>query len=162
MPAAETALILLLEDNGQFWTAPTIKLQDDLNQMLSHPLSVPMSDGFALAPYGPLSQPTMPRSYGTFPRVLGRYARDWNVLPMEVAVQKMTSMPAQRMGLMDRGLLRPGLQADITIFDAETILDRETYQDPHAFPSGIEYVIVNGQLVVERGEQNETRPGRVL
>ncbi len=162
LPAAETALILLLEDNGQFWTAPTIKLQDDLNQMLSHPLSVPMSDGFALAPYGPLSQPTMPRSYGTFPRVLGRYARDWNVLPMEVAVQKMTSMPAQRMGLMDRGLLRPGLQADITIFDAETILDRETYQDPHAFPSGIEYVIVNGQLVVERGEQNETRPGRVL
>ena len=162
LPPAEAALILLLEDDGQFWTAPTIKLQDDLNQMLSHPLSVPMSDGFAVAPYGPLSQPTMPRSYGTFPRVLGRYARDWDVLPMELAVQKMTSMPAQRMGLMDRGLLRPGLMADISVFDPATILDRETYQDPHAFPSGIEYVMVNGQLVVECGEQNEARPGQVL
>jgi dihydroorotase/N-acyl-D-amino-acid deacylase len=81
---------------------------------------------------------------------------------MEVAVQKMTSMPAQRMGLMDRGLLRPGLQADVTVFDPETILDRETYRNPHAFPSGIEYVIVNGQLVVEGGEQNDVRPGQVL
>ena len=162
LPPAEAALILLLEDDGQYWTAPEIKLQDDLNQILSHPLSVPMSDGFALAPYGPLSQPTMPRSYGTFPRVLGRYARDWGVLPMEIAVQKMTSVPAQRMGLMDRGLLRPGLQADITVFDPETVMDRETYQDPHAFPYGIEYVMVNGQMVVEHGKQTEARPGQVL
>ena len=162
LPPAEAALILLLEDDGQYWTAPEIKLQDDLNQILSHPLSVPMSDGFALAPYGPLSQPTMPRSYGTFPRVLGRYARDWGVLPMEIAVQKMTSVPAQRMGLMDRGLLRPGLQADITVFDPETVMDRETYQDPHAFPYGIEYVMVNGQMVVEHGRQTEARPGQVL
>jgi N-acyl-D-amino-acid deacylase len=162
LPPAEAALLLLLEDDGQYWTAPTIKLQDDLNQIVSHPLSVPMSDGFALAPYGPLSRPTMPRSYGTFPRVLGRYARDWGVLSMEVAVQKMTSLPAQRMGLMDRGLLRPGLQADITVFDPETVLDRENYQDPHAFPAGIEHVMVNGRLVVERGQQNEARPGQVL
>jgi N-acyl-D-aspartate/D-glutamate deacylase len=162
LPPAEAALVLLLEDDGQFWTAPTIKLQDDLNQIISHPLSVPISDGFALAPHGPLSRPTMPRSYGTFPRILGRYARDWGILPMETAVQKMTSLPAQRMGLMDRGLLRPGLYADITVFDPKTVLDRETYQDPHTFPSGIEYVLVNGQLVVDGGRQTEACPGQVL
>ncbi len=104
----------------------------------------------------------MPRSYGTFPRVLGRYARDWGVLSMEDAVQKMTSVPAQRMGIADRGVLRPGLCADITVFDPETVIDRETYQDPHTFPSGIEYVIVNGQLVVEQETQRDIRPGRVL
>jgi N-acyl-D-amino-acid deacylase len=159
---AETALILLMEDDGQFWVAPTNKMQDDLNQILRHPLSVPVSDGFALAPYGPLSRPTMPRSYGTFPRVLGRYAREWGVLPLEIAVQKMTSIPAQRMGLTERGLLRPGLYADITVFDPKMVIDRETYQNAHAFPSGIEYVIVNGRLVVEWGRQHDVRPGHVL
>ncbi len=162
LPAAETALMLLLEDDGQYFVAPTIKSQDDINHILSHPLGVPITDGLALAPYGPLQQPTMPRSYGTFPRVLGRYARDWGVLSMEDAVQKMTSVPAQRMGIADRGVLRPGLCADITVFDPETVIDRETYQDPHTFPSGIEYVIVNGQLVVEQETQRDIRPGRVL
>ena len=81
---------------------------------------------------------------------------------MEVAVQKMTSVPAQRMGMVNRGMLRPGLYADVTAFDPETIIDRETYQNSHAFPAGIEYVIVNGQLVVERGTQHDVRPGKVL
>jgi N-acyl-D-aspartate/D-glutamate deacylase len=159
---AETSLLLLLEDDGQFWTAPTNKMQDDLDQILNHPLSIPISDGFALAPHGPLSRPTMPRSYGTFPRVLGRYVRERGILPLEIAVQKMTSIPAQRMGLMKRGVLRPGLQADITVFDPETVLDQETYRNSHTFPSGIEYVLVNGQMVVERGTQHDIRPGQVL
>jgi N-acyl-D-amino-acid deacylase len=159
---AETALMLLLEDDAQLWVAPTIKSQDDINHILGHPLGVPITDGMALAPYGPLSHPTMPRSYGTFPRVLGRYARDWGVLSLETAVQKMTSIPAERMGLSDRGILQPGLCADITLFNPETIIDRETYENPHAFPEGIEYVMVNGQLVVERGSQHEVRPGKVL
>jgi N-acyl-D-amino-acid deacylase len=162
LPPAETSLHLLLEDEGQYWTAPTIKSQGDINHILSHPLGVPMTDGMALAPYGPLGHPTNPRSYGTFPRVLGRYARDWGVLSMEVAVQKMTSVPARRMGIMDRGLLRPGFYADITVFDPETVIDRETFQDPHAFPAGIEYVLVNGRLIVERGNQHDVRPGHVL
>jgi N-acyl-D-amino-acid deacylase len=130
LPPAETSLHLLLEDEGQYWTAPTIKSQGDINHILSHPLGVPMTDGMALAPYGPLGHPTNPRSYGTFPRVLGRYARDWGVLSMEVAVQEMTSVPARRMGIMDRGLLRPGFYADITVFAPETVIDRETFQDP--------------------------------
>ena len=162
LPPSETALLLLLEDDGQYCVAPTIKSQDDINHILSHPLGVPITDGMALAPYGVLSHPTMPRSYGTFPRVLGRYARDWGVLSMESAVQKMTSVPAQRMGISDRGVLSPGLYADITVFDPETIIDRETYQNPHAFPAGIEYVIVNGQLVVERETQHDIYPGKVL
>jgi N-acyl-D-aspartate/D-glutamate deacylase len=162
LPPAEGSLILLLEDDGQYWTAPTIKSQEDLNHILGHPLGVPITDGMALAPYGPLHRPTMPRSYGTFPRVLGRYARDWGVLSVESAVQKLTSMAALRVGITDRGLLRPGLYADITIFDPQTVIDRETYQDSHAFPAGIEYVIVNGQLVVERGAQHDVRVGKVL
>jgi N-acyl-D-amino-acid deacylase len=162
LPPAETALLLLLEDDGQYWLASTIKLQDDMNQILSHPLSVPVSDGMALAPYGPLGRPTNPRSYGTFPRVLGRYAREWGVFSLEVAVQKLTSLPALRVGITDRGVLRPGLYADITIFDPKTVIDRETFKNSHAFPAGIEYVIVNGQLVVERGAQHDVRPGRIL
>lgn len=162
LPPAEGALIMLLEDDGQFWTAPTTKSQDDINHILSHSLGVPITDGMALAPYGPLGEPTNPRSYGTFPRILGRYAREWGVISMEVAVQKLTSMPAQRMGLSDRGILRPGLYADITIFDPGTVIDRETYQDSHAFPAGIEFVFVNGQLVVERNLQHDIRPGVIL
>ena len=153
---------MLLEDDGQYWTAPTTKSQDDINHILSHPLGVPITDGMALAPYGALGEPTNPRSYGTFPRILGRYARDWGVISMETAVQKLTSMPAQRMGLSERGLLRPGLFADITVFDPKTVIDRETYQDSHAFPAGIEFVLVNGQLVVERGKQHDIRAGTVL
>jgi N-acyl-D-aspartate/D-glutamate deacylase len=156
------ALVLLLEDDGQIWTAPTTKSQDDMDYLLGHPLGVAVVDRPALAPYGVLGRPTNLGTYGTFPRVLGRYAREWGVLPMETAVQKVTSIPAQRMGLTDRGLLRPGLHADITVFDPETVVDRETFQDSHAFPDGIEYVIVNGELVVEQGTQHEVRPGKVL
>ncbi len=162
LPAAEMALLLLLEDEGQYWTAPTVKSQEDINHILRHPVGIPISDGMALAPYGPLYQPTNPRSYGTFPRVLGRYVREWGVLSLEAAVAKMTSMPAQRMGFLDRGLLRPGLCADITVFDPTAVTDRETYQNSHAFPDGIAYVIVNGQLAVEHGRQSDVRCGKVL
>lgn len=162
LSSAETSLLLLLEDDGQMWTAPIIKLQEDMNRILSHPLSVPMTDGPALAPYGPLGRPTNPRSYGTFPRILGRYAREWGVFSMEVAVQKLTSLPAMRAGIADRGVLRPGLCADITVFDPDTVVDRETFEDSHAFPAGIEYVVVNGKLVVERSAQHDIRPGKIL
>ena len=156
------SLILLLEDDGQYWTAPTTKSQDDMNYLLSHPLGVAVADRPVLAPYGPLGRPANLGTYGTFPRVLGRYAREWGVFSMEIAVQKITSMPAQRMEITDRGLLRPGLYADITVFDPNTVIDRETFENPHAFPAGIEYVMVNGQLVVERGTQHDVRPGKVL
>ena len=93
---------------------------------------------------------------------IARYAREWGVFSLEVAVQKLTSLPASRVGITDRGVLRPGLYADITVFDPKTVIDRETFKNSHAFPAGIEYVIVNGQLVVERGAQHDVKPGQIL
>jgi N-acyl-D-aspartate/D-glutamate deacylase len=102
-----------------------------------------------------------PRAYGSFPRVLGRYVRE-GVLRLEEAVRKMTSLPAQRFGLHERGLLRPGMCADITVFNPDTIVDTATYKDPVRYPDGVEYVIVNGKITVEEGNHTGVRAGRVL
>ena len=103
-----------------------------------------------------------PRVYGTFPRVIGHYARDEGVLPMSVAIQKMTSMPADRLGLEDRGRIRDGLKADLVIFNPKTIIDKATFEAPHQYPEGIEYVIINGKIVLERGQFHDLRNGEVL
>src|SRR5205085_1103052 len=121
------------------------------------------SDGSALAVSGPLKRGNPhPRNFGTFPRVLGVYVRELRVLRLEDAVRKMTSLNAARLGVMDRGLLRPGQFADVTVFDAERVLDRATYTEPFQYSEGIEYVIVNGKLVLERGKHTGERPGRAL
>lgn len=103
-----------------------------------------------------------PRAYGTFPRVIAEYVKRRKVLRLEEAVRKMTSWPAARMGLQERGLLRPGMRADITIFDLEQLEDRATYEDPMASPTGIEYVMVNGIVVLDKGRHTGAMPGRVL
>ena len=103
-----------------------------------------------------------PRGYGTFPRILGRYVRELGVLRLEEAVRKMTSMPAQRFGILDRGLVRPGMRADITVFDPDTVIDKATYQDPHQFPEGIEYVVVNGRVTVDDGKYTGALAGKTL
>jgi N-acyl-D-aspartate/D-glutamate deacylase len=103
-----------------------------------------------------------PRSYGTFARVLGRYVREQRVIPLEEAVRKMTSFPAARLGLSDRGLVRPGVKADITVFDPATVADRATFENPHQYAVGISTVIVNGQVAFENGAMTDARPGRVL
>jgi N-acyl-D-amino-acid deacylase len=103
-----------------------------------------------------------PRSYGTFPRVLGRYVREEGVLSLQEAVRKMTSMPAERFGLTDRGVIREGAWADLVLFDAGTVIDRATFRDPHQYPLGIPYVIVNGQVVIDEGTHTGSLPGRVL
>jgi dihydroorotase/N-acyl-D-amino-acid deacylase len=103
-----------------------------------------------------------PRSYGTFPRVLGLYAREKGLLTLEEAVRKMTSLPAVRLGLADRGLVRPGMKADLVVFDPATIRDRATFEDPHAYAEGVAFVLVNGIVVVEEGRLSGMRPGRVL
>ena len=121
------------------------------------------SDGSAFATQGPLRRGNPhPRNFGTFPRVLGTYVRERKVLRLEDAVRKMTSLNATKVGLIDRGLLRVGLFADITIFDPERVADLATYTDPFQYSTGIEYVIVNGQLVLDRGEHTGARPGRAL
>lgn len=104
-----------------------------------------------------------PRSYGTFPRILGRYVRDEGTLSLEEAIRKMTSWPATRMRLERRGVIREGAWADITIFDLARVRDRATYDEPVLFPEGIEYVLVNGVIVIdEGGTHTGARPGHVL
>jgi len=121
------------------------------------------SDGVALAPYGKLSEGIPhPRNYGSFPRFLGKYVREDNLLPLPLAIKKMTSMPAQKLGLTKRGTLKKGNYADIVIFDKTTVIDKATYTDPEQYPKGIEYVLVNGKVVIDRGTHTGELPGKVL
>jgi len=103
-----------------------------------------------------------PRGFGSAPRLLGHYARDLHLFSVEEAVRKMTSQPAQRMSLYDRGLLRPGMAADVTVFDPATVRDVATYEDPVRYAEGIEYVNVNGRVVLDAGKMTPERPGRIL
>jgi len=159
---AETALDLLAEDEGQLWTAPTVKREEDIALILKHPLGVPVSDGFALAQTGPLAQPDLPKSYGAFPRVLRYHVRELGLLTLEEAVHKMAAAPAARLGLWDRGLVRPGLAADLVIFDPNTVAERADYLHPTEYPTGIAYVIVNGQVTVNRNGHTGVAAGEVL
>jgi len=132
--------------------------------LLQHPAVMICSDGEALAPYGFLNDPPpySPCSYGEFPGVLERYVRDEPVLTLQEAIRRMTSFPAQRFRLMDRGVLRPGAWADIVVFDLARVRDRATNLYPHQYPEGIDYVFVNGVLVVEGEKHTGALPGKVL
>jgi N-acyl-D-amino-acid deacylase len=136
----------------------------NIRLLLKHPAVMICSDGQVLALYGFLNDPPpySPCSYGEFPGVLERYVRDNPLLTLEEAIRKMTSFPAQRLGLVDRGVLRPGMWADIVVFDLERVHDRATHQYPHRYPEGIDYVFVNGILVVEGEEHTGALPGRAL
>lgn len=145
----------------------------NIRLLLQHPAVMICSDGQVLAPYGFLNDPPpySPCSYGEFPGVLERYVREQAVLTLEEAIRKMTSFPAQRLGLFDRGLLRPGAWADAVVFDLERLHDRATNRYPytfplenypHRYPEGIDYVMVNGVLVVAGSEHTGALPGQVL
>jgi N-acyl-D-aspartate/D-glutamate deacylase len=134
-----------------------------MNLALAQPWCSIGSDGSAYSTNGLLRRGhPHPRNFGTFPRVLGVYARERGLLRLEDAVRKMTSLNAAKLGIRDRGLLVAGDFADITIFDPERIIDRSTYTDPFQYNTGIEYVIVNGQIVLDRGTHTGARPGRAL
>ena len=121
------------------------------------------TDHSGVAPDGPFGdQSAHPRAYGSFTRILGHYVRELKLLPLETAVRKMTSLPAQRVGLKDRGLLRSGMFADITVFDPRTVADLATFERPHQPSAGIAYVLVNGQRVLDHGKLTAARPGRGL
>jgi N-acyl-D-aspartate/D-glutamate deacylase len=116
-----------------------------------------------MAPRGKIAKARPhPRSYGTCPRVLGHYARDRKIFDLSTAVKKMTSMPAYQLRLTDRGRIARGMKADLVLFDAATVQDTATFEDPHRYPRGIKHVLVNGTLVVENGKHTGARPGRVL
>ena len=103
-----------------------------------------------------------PRAYGNFPRVIARYVRELHILTLENAVRRMTSLPAGKLHIAGRGLLREGSYADVVVFDFDKIEDTATYADPHQYPRGIPYVLVNGHLVIDRGEHTGSRPGKII
>ena len=155
--AAETAM-WIVEQGGCGGIFHAIG-EDDLQRILAHPATMVASDG-EVAVFG--RNVPHPRSYGTFARVLGLYVRDKQIIPLETAVQKMSSFPAQRLGLSDRGVLRQGLKADITVFDAAAIRDTATFEKPHSYAEGVSVVIVNGEIAFQDGRMTAARPGRVL
>jgi N-acyl-D-aspartate/D-glutamate deacylase len=154
---------LLIEEQGSVSTVYAHHTEEDMNLALRQPWCSIGSDGSAYAASGPLRRGNPhPRNFGTFPRVLGVYVRETKLLRLEDAVRKMTSLSANRLGLGDRGLVRVGQFADLTLFNPQTIADRATYEDPFQYPVGIEYVIVNGQVVIDQGEHTGAKPGRAL
>ena len=154
---------LLIEEEGHVGMVGFGMSEDNLKRVLAHPLVVIGSDGNAVAPYGPLGKgKPHPRFYGTFPRVLGKYSRDEKVISLAEAIRKMTSLTADKFGLTGRGHLTVGAFADITVFDPDKVIDNATFVDPHQYPSGIPYVVVNGQVVISEGEHTGKLPGRIL
>ena len=137
--------------------------EENTADILAHPLGMVCSDGGAYAPYGPLGEGSPhPRGYGTFPRLLGHYVRDMQTLPLEAAVHKVTAMPAAKLRLADRGVVRTGNKADLVAFDPAKVADGATFEDPHRYPVGIDLVVVNGVPTIRDGEQTGRLAGRPI
>ncbi len=162
-PPAEVVLDVLLRGGLDTGMVVFCMSEDDLERVLRYPLTMVASDGEALPVRDPrgLGKPH-PRAFGTFPRVLGRYVRERRVVALEDAVRKMTSLPARRLGLRDRGVIAEGAWADLVVFDPAGIADTATYEEPCRAPVGIAHVLVNGTPVVAEGRLLDSRPGRVL
>jgi len=159
----EFAFNLLIEEDLSVSVVRFGMCEEDVEYVLRYPNAMVGSDGSALAPYGPLGKGhPHPRNYGTFVRVLGYYARERGIITIPDAVRKMTSLPAQKLGLRDRGVIRLGAWADLVVFNPETVVDLATYADPKRYPKGIEYVVVNGVLTVSKGRHTGARAGKVL
>ncbi|MFW9872751.1 MAG: amidohydrolase family protein [Candidatus Thorarchaeota archaeon] len=133
--------------------------EDDVKTLMKSRFTMIGTDSWSV-PMG--SGKPHPRFYGTYPRILGKYVREEKVLRLEQAIRKMTSFPAQTLGLSDRGLIREGMWADIVIFDADTIIDRANYADPHQYPEGIHYVIINGEVVIKNKKHTLAKPGKIV
>ena len=154
---------ILIEERGSVPTVYAHHDEKDMNLALAQSWCSIGSDGSAYATDGALRRGNPhPRNFGTFPRVLGVYVREKGVLKLEDAVRKMTSLNTAKLGLKDRGLLRVGDFADVTIFDPEKVIDKSTYSAPFAYNEGIEFVIVNGQVVLDRGKHLGAMPGKAL
>ena len=160
-PTVENAaeVVAWLVDNGSCRGVFHAMSEDDLLRIIVHPATMVASDGEV--PIFGRGAPH-PRSYGTFARVLAVYVREKKVLTLEDAVRRMSSMPAMRIGLTDRGILRPGMKADIAVFDPAHVRDAATFERPHQYAEGFSHVIVNGQVAYEKGAMTAARPGKVL
>jgi N-acyl-D-amino-acid deacylase len=159
----DAAMDLVIADRAESSVIISIMHEDDVRAVMRHPMVSFDTDSSARAEDGPLSQSkSHPRAWGTFTRVLGHYVRGEQLFPLEEAIRKMTSQAAARVGLLDRGLLRPGLYADITVFDPATVKDESTFEQPTRYSTGVRHVFVNGRAVVSNGEITAERPGRPL
>ena len=153
----------IIADHGQTGAIFFMMSEDDMKAALKSPFVSICTDNGARATDGPLAgSKSHPRGWGTYPRILGKYVRDEHLLPLELAIHKMTGLPASNVGLKQRGLLREGYFADITIFNPETVIDRATFEEPNQYPLGINFVIVNGRVEVDNGQRTPAEAGRVL
>jgi N-acyl-D-aspartate/D-glutamate deacylase len=160
----DTVADYLIDDKGATRVLVTSISEDDIDDIIRSPLALVGSDGNCVATYGTVSQGLPhPRFYGTFPRIIGRYVGERGLVPLELAVHKMTGATARALKLADRGLLREGYRADVAIFDPHDFKDRATYAEPHQYPTGPRTtVIVNGAIVVENATHTGGLPGVVL
>jgi dihydroorotase/N-acyl-D-amino-acid deacylase len=162
--AYDAAFDLLIADSGRTSAIYFSFNEDALRMAMKQPWVSVGQDAGAVSPdsLGHWGERGHPRGFGTFARILGRYVRQDSVITLEFAVRKMTSLAAQRVGLTDRGLLRPGMYADITVFDPNTIIDNSTYEQPQQLATGVSYVFVNGVAVLDGGKVTAALPGRAL
>jgi N-acyl-D-amino-acid deacylase len=153
----------LLGTNGQISRISFGMSEENVRMQLAHEVMMIGTDGFGIPPEGPFSEGAPhPRSFGTFPRVLGKYVREEKIFSLEEGVWKMTGFPAQKLRLSDRGLIRKGYKADIVIFDHQTIIDNATFIQPKQYPSGVEHVLVNGKFIIDQGKHTQALPGKIL
>ena len=159
----DAVMDLVVADRADSSVITSIMSEQDVVAALKHPLVGVGTDSGAQAEDGKLSESkSHPRAWGSFPRILGKYVRDEHVLTLEEAVRKMTSKAATRLHLNDRGVLRPGMAADVVVFDPATIRDVSTFEEPRHYSTGVKYVLVNGEAVVANGAMTAARPGRPL
>lgn len=159
----DTIFDLLIEESGGGGGIYFLMPEENITKKMQLPWILFCTDEDAYNPVGLMSKRNPhPRAYGTFPRILGKYVRDQMVISLEEAIRKMTSLPAEKLGLKNRGLIKKGYAADINIFDPDKIIDKATYTKPHQFPEGMQFVIVNGMMVVANGKHTGAQPGKAL
>jgi N-acyl-D-amino-acid deacylase len=159
----DALLDFIIADHGQTGAIFFMMQESDMQAALKSPLVSICTDNGARAADGPLAgSKSHPRGWGTYPRILGRYVRDQQLMTLEFAIHKMTGLPASNLGLKERGMLREGYFADLTIFDPKTVMDRATFEEPNQYPVGINFVIVNGQIEVDKGRRTPALAGRIL
>ncbi|MFT5761720.1 MAG: N-acyl-D-amino-acid deacylase, partial [Polaribacter sp.] len=152
-------LVIEAQSNGGASCVFFAMSEEDVERIMQHPQTMIASDGRLVKPG--IGHPH-PRWYGTFPRVLGHYVREKSILTLSNAIYKMTKLPAETLGLKDRGELKENMKADIVIFNAKTIIDKSTFENPHQYPDGILYVFVNGQISVDNGKFKKLKSGEIL
>lgn len=159
----EAVVDLIIEENASIKCICFAMDEDELVSVMQHPMAIFATDGRACATYGELSKGAVhPRYYGTYPRIMGYYVREKNIFSLEEAIQKSTSAPARRFGIDGRGEICEGYYADLVIFSPDTITETSTFAKPHSYPTGIDYVIVNGKIVIEQDEHTGQLPGEIL